>query len=123
MPLGRIEHDEPRLAEQPLRGLDDFLAVLERAGAVIGDPAPGRIDGAFEPDLAHELRYVPRERRNGRGLLGKLGISTEHEAIILDRGSAAGGVDHNRVEPAVLDLPRPGENVGARVTMRVLAQM
>src|SRR6185437_409499 len=83
----------------------------------------GRLDGAFQSDFAHEFGYVARERRNGLGSLGEFGIVSEHEAIVLDHRAASGCVDDDRVEPAVLDLPRPGENVGARVTVRVLSEM
>src|SRR6185437_16017548 len=47
----------------------------------------------------------------------------EHEAIVLDSRGASRCVDDDCVEPAVLDLPRPGENVGARVSVSVLSQM
>ena len=48
-----------------------------------------------------------------RGGVGGLRLGAEHEAVILDRGAAAAGVDQDRVQPGAVDLAGPGGDVGA----------
>ena len=56
-------------------------------------------------------------------LSARLRIVAEHEAVVFYRRSAAGGVDHDRVEPAGLDLTGPRQDVGAREGVTVLAEV
>ena len=42
-----------------------------------------------------------------------LRLGAEHEAVVLHRGAAAGGVDDDRVQPVAFGLAAPGRDVGA----------
>ncbi len=69
-----------------------------------------------------QLSDVSRQRGNDPGRLGEFGIVSEHEAVVLDRRAASGCVDDDRIQAAARDLFRPGEDVGARVVVRVSAR-
>ena len=79
--------------------------------------------GDGEAGLSRRLRQVERrqifgdvlgQRRDARRLLGIGRIEAQHEAVVLDRRAAARRGDDDGVEPAVLDLARPGVDVAAR---------
>jgi hypothetical protein len=57
--------------------------------------------------LASAETRAPSPHRPGRA---------EHEAVVLDRRAAAGGRDHDGVEPLALDLARPGVDVARALT-------
>ena len=63
MALGHVLHDEARVAQQLLGLLDHLLAVLHRAGRMIGDGERPR-GHVRETDLDHDLADVPGERRD-----------------------------------------------------------
>ena len=75
-----------------------------------------RGEGEFE--AGDIFGHVPRQRRDPRRLLGVGGIVGEHEAVVLDRRAAARGGDDDRLQAAVVDLARPGVDVGARLRER-----
>jgi hypothetical protein len=89
MALRRIEHDKTRRRQQVFRLVADFLAVLERTGAVIGDALASGLRRLLQADFAHQFGHVARQRRNFRGLFRQFRVVAEHEAVILDCRAAA----------------------------------
>ena len=83
----------------------DLLAVLHRAGGVVGD---GQV--AYRPSAGgrpRSARYsvtslASAETRAAFCRVGR--VVAEHVAVVLDRGAAARRGDHDRVEPAAVDL-------------------
>ena len=123
MAFGHVDDLEAGRREQPFRLRANLLAVLQRAGAVVGDALPGGDHRRAQPELAHQLGDVARERRDGACRSGELRVLAEHEAVILHRGAAPRRVDHDRIEAARADLAVPGQDVGARGVVALLPQM
>ncbi len=124
MALRRIEHDKTRLLQQLSRQARDFLAVLQRAGAVIGDARSARRDRRLKADLGDEFGDVARERGDLCRLVAQLRVVAEHEAVVLHRRPAAGGVDDDGVEPGAFDFAAPRQDVPSRQSETViLAEM
>src|SRR5579862_463303 len=103
---------ETDFAEKILWLARDPLAMLQRAGGVISDHESGRLwiglqrnSGEVFADVLGESRYACRALRVGP-------VGAQHEAVILDRRSAARSVDEDRV--GVLD-GRPGVDICTRL--------
>ena len=98
-----------------------LLAVLQRAGGVIGDlRAAGPCRPAFEPRPTRYSRDIAGQRRDPGGL-GRIGlVGAQHEAVVLHRGAAAGDGDEDGVEPLAFDLTRPRIDIGPRLCQRWL---
>ncbi len=111
--LGHVAHGEAGVGEQRLRLLADLLAVLHRAGGVVGDrqavPAPL---ASSRSSVGEILGDVLGERRDAVGLARRRPRRPEHEAVVLDRRAAARRGDDDGVEALALDLARPGVDVG-----------
>jgi hypothetical protein len=123
MRLWHVQHGKSSLLQKLLRFVPYPLAVLQRAGAVIGYALAGWMDWCLQPDLAHQLCNVARQRGYRVGLLGESGIVPEHEAIVLDRGATAGGIDCNCIQSAAGDFPAPRQDVGPSVILSALTEM
>ena len=95
-----------RLASSAFGSAMHLLAVLQRAGGVIGDP-PRPVRRARSPSSADQLGDIAGKRRDPRRLLGIGRVVAQHEPVILDRRAAARGVDDDRVEPAGPALSAP----------------
>ena len=101
MRLGDVDRLEPGRGEQRLRLAVQLLAVLQRAGRVIGDPHSPAFARRPQAELgAATSRHVAGELADPRRLVGIGRVLAQHEAVILDRRAAARGVDDDRVEPA-----------------------
>ena len=112
MPFGHVLHGEARLAQELLRLEPDLLAVLHRAGRMIGDHQVGVAHRRLQADLGHQLGDVASDRADPGGLGGVGRVLAQHEPVVLDRGAAARGVDHHRIEAGALELAPPGVDVG-----------
>ena len=92
----------PAAASSALGSRSMLLAVLQRAGGVIGDPQSRRLRRrpAASPSAADDLADVAGERGDPRRLVGIGRVVAQQKAVILDHRAAARGVDDDRVEPA-----------------------
>ena len=114
MGLARGAYAVSGAREQALGGVGHLLAVLEGAGGVVGDGEPASALGERQVDPVEELADVPGERGDAGGLAGISGVGAQQEAVILDRGAAAGCGDEDRVQPFALHLAGPGIDVAPR---------
>src|SRR5260370_18458367 len=115
MPFRHLGHREASGGEQGPGCAIDALAVLQRAGRMMGDPTPlhrtaglwpallraGRPrSGKLESQLGDYLGDVSGEPRDASRLLRVMRVGAEEKTVILDHRAATRGVDDNRVEPA-----------------------
>src|SRR5713101_1903111 len=121
MPFRYVDRLEPGRGEQSLWPGVDPLAMLHRAGGMIGHAAA---QGGASAQL-----WAEAERRNYLGditggpgdprcLLGIVRILTQHKAVILDRRAAPRRVDYDGIESGSEALALPGVDVGARESER-----
>ncbi len=93
-----------RREQRPRRPLD-FLAVLHRAGGVIGD---GQIARACycgrQAELGQQLRDVAGLGAHGGRFCRELRVVAKHVAEILDVRAATRRVGHDRIEPLPVHL-------------------
>ena len=83
MSLGHIEHFEARARKELARRARHPLAMLERAGIVIGD-AVGRGIAGLQPELDQKLGYVAGKRADALRF-----FAAAEMPVVLDRGAAA----------------------------------
>ena len=107
MAVGGFDHGEARAFQQVFRGGFDLLAVLQAACGVIGHrQALGR---AFGDRKA--LQKFGNIQRHG-GDFGSVGRA-KHMAVVLDRGAAAAGVDHDGIQAPLAFFGHEGGDIGA----------
>ena len=105
-PSGTSLTTKPAAASSSFGSRVIVLAVLHRAGGVIGDREPVTPPSGSRPSSA---RYSVMSRASAEtvGRLRGIGrIVAQHEAVVLDRRAAARGGDDDGVEPLALDLAR-----------------
>ena len=106
MPLGYVEHLETGAGQQLPWWAGHALAVLQRAGVVIGDAI--RLGRAVaHADVRQQFGDVARERADP-----PCGVAVDEMAVVLDRRAAAGRVDDDGIETGC-QLPAPGRDIGA----------
>ena len=66
----------------------------------------------LQAEAREELADVLGQARDAGRRFGPGRVFAQHEAVVLDRGAAARGVDDHGVEAAALELARPGGDVG-----------
>ena len=109
MALQRLLHREAGLLQQLLGQGGDLLAMLQRAGAVIGHGDAGRGPAGGIAEFVQRLGNIHRHGGDACGGGGFRRLA-EHEAVILHRGAAARGIDHHRIQPRRI----PGQDIGPR---------
>mmetsp|Transcript_28313 Transcript_28313/g.52725 ORF Transcript_28313/g.52725 Transcript_28313/m.52725 type:complete len:351 (+) Transcript_28313:6591-7643(+) len=116
--VARFHHFVPGLFQQVLGVGLDLLAVLQRTGGVIGDGhVLGRACGQVQ--FHQHFAHIHGNARDPCRVLGQC-LVAEHVPVILDRGAAAAGVDHNRIKAIAVHLLGPGFNVQGGGCMALL---
>ena len=85
---------------------------------MIGHHEIGIDHRGLQAEVGHDLGDVLGDRADPRGLLRVGAVLAQHEAVVLDRGAAARGVDHDGIEPGAVELAAPGVDAGARLAQR-----
>ena len=81
----------------------DLLAMHQVTGILVGDAQRDEARRRPKPDLHQELRRIPdRPRERGAGLPPR-GIVAQLDLIFLHVGTAAGGIDDNRIESLAVE--------------------
>ena len=114
---------KPQLRQQVLGLPRDFLAVLERAGGVVGDRRARARRAGAPRSSARRYSVMSSASAETRAAFAGIGrIVAQHEAVVLDGRAAARRRDQDCVEPLAFDLARPGIDVGARLRERLRAR-
>ena len=116
MPLGHLDRANPAAASSALR-----LGCEGAGRAAASRPsdrrraarAPRGRRGGRRPSAATISRHVPGERGDARRLFGIGRVLAQHEAVILDGGAAARGVDRRSRRARRRALALPGVDIGA----------
>ena len=115
MPLCRFLYRETRLHQQRLGFRRNLLPMLKRTGRMIRHRKPRRLPAWRIAKACQNFRNIGSQARHFLGPIAPRGFFLpEHEAVILERGAAAGRIHHNRIQPLTLNLSRPGSDIGAR---------
>ena len=114
VPLPRFANLEAGPRQQLFRLAHDLLAVLHRAGRMIGDREARTALRLRQVERGQIFGHVPRQRRDARGLVGIGRVEPQHVAVILDRGATARCGDDDRVERPLIHLARPRVDIVAR---------
>src|SRR5262249_59293682 len=102
------------------RLFDDPVAMLARAGVMIGKAVRRHADGRLaEPDGTKELADVAGERGDLLGRPRHAGLAREQMAVILHSRAASRGIDDDGVEPACANI-FPSANILPREGARLL---
>ena len=128
VPFRHLDRLEARRGEECLRSGVNTLPVLHRAGGMISDAPDGGgnlTQRRAQAERRDHLGDIASERGDPRRLLRKGWFLAQHEAVILDRRAATGGIYRDGVEPGGETLAFPRIDVGARETerRRLLAEM
>ena len=109
-----LDHQKPGGGEQGAGFALDPLAVLQRAGGMIGDPQGrhGAIWGS-KAEFGDGFADVAGDRGDPRRLFGIGRIVAQEEPVILDHRPATRGVDDDGVEPAQRPRALPGIDIRA----------
>ncbi|OBQ27934.1 MAG: hypothetical protein AN485_24245, partial [Anabaena sp. MDT14b] len=110
MALWHFAHPEACGGEQLFRPVLELLAMLHRAGGMVGH-AQVEVANRSHFKGFHELADVHGEGRDAGRLPGIGRVILQHEAVILDRRAATRCRDEDGVEAGALDLGHPGVDV------------
>jgi len=83
--------------------LVDSLCVAEVAGVVVRDADWERMAGCQRLEFGEDFGDVAALCREGSGAFGPLRIVAEEVAVVLHRGTTAGGVDDDGVDVGLLE--------------------
>src|SRR6476646_3128251 len=120
MAFRNLEHGEAGLRQERARLVADLLAVLERAGGLIGDAEARPGERRQKPELMDELANVLGKPRHVGGALGIAAVTREQMAIVLDHGAAAGRGGEDGVELTFAERARPGIDIAPRSLVRLV---
>src|ERR1700735_3710369 len=115
MGVRRLNDGEAGALQQHLWFPRHALAMLQAACGMIGHREAGCFTRGSIADTCEELADVACERRDLLGLAAPwLRFGTEHEAVVLHRGAATGGVDDDSIQVFTFGQSGPCGDIGAR---------
>src|SRR5690606_37167646 len=116
MPLRNVGDAETCLPEQRFRRIDNLLAMLQRAGGMIGDAEMRRLTRYLKINTLQKFRYITGDCGDFLSLLakGEIGIMGEQIAVILDSRAAAGSIYQDGCPPLALHLAHADTDVVRR---------
>ncbi|OIQ66587.1 hypothetical protein GALL_518410 [mine drainage metagenome] len=112
MRLLRLHHPESRTGQQLFRFRGHLRTMLQAARRVIRNRKVRLLPCRRIAETRQEFGDVHGHGRNLFSLRPPcIRFRPEHEAIVLHRGAAAAGVDHNRIQPAAALFRHPRRDI------------